>query len=117
MEGTGGGARILLFSEVTLFEYNVSTISSPIVAACNYDWGRFWGRIKEKYFICWLISNKPCPTSIKGHLPWSQGRSLNRGSTVMLFLIFVIVTLQMEVIWNPEVAKGRPSLPRSLSTS
>ena len=31
MEGTGLGAQILLFSEVTLFEYNVSTILSPIV--------------------------------------------------------------------------------------
>ena len=28
----GGGVWILLFSEVTLFEYNVSTILSPIVA-------------------------------------------------------------------------------------
>ena len=31
MEGTGEGAWILMFSEVTLFEYNVSTILSPIV--------------------------------------------------------------------------------------
>ena len=32
MNGGGrGGLRILLFSEVTLFEYNVSTILSPIV--------------------------------------------------------------------------------------
>ena len=31
MEGTGG-VRILLFSEVTLFTYSVSTILSPIVA-------------------------------------------------------------------------------------
>ena len=29
--GDRGGVGILLFSEVTLFEYNVSTISSPIV--------------------------------------------------------------------------------------
>ena len=35
MEGGGGGGRgvmILLFSEVTLLEYSVSTILSPIVA-------------------------------------------------------------------------------------
>ena len=32
MEGTGAGVRILLFSEITLFKYNVSTILSPIVA-------------------------------------------------------------------------------------
>ena len=32
MEGTGEGVWILMFSEVTLFEYNVSTILSPIVA-------------------------------------------------------------------------------------
>ena len=31
MEGTGEGVWILMFSEVTLFEYNVSTILSPIV--------------------------------------------------------------------------------------
>ena len=30
--GGGGGVLILLFSEVTLFEYSVSTILSPIVA-------------------------------------------------------------------------------------
>ena len=30
MEGTGGGVRTLLFSEVTLVKYNVSTILSPI---------------------------------------------------------------------------------------
>ena len=39
-EGGRGGARILLFSEVTLFVYNVSTILSPIVglifAPCKY---------------------------------------------------------------------------------
>ena len=29
--GRGGGVWILLFSEVTLFEYSVSTILSPIV--------------------------------------------------------------------------------------
>ena len=32
MEGTGAGVRILLFSEITLCKYNVSTILSPIVA-------------------------------------------------------------------------------------
>ena len=32
MEGTGAGVRILLFSEVTVVKYNVSTILSPIVA-------------------------------------------------------------------------------------
>ena len=31
MEGTGEGVWILMFSDVTLFEYNVSTILSPIV--------------------------------------------------------------------------------------
>ena len=31
MEGTGLEVQILLLSEVTLFEYNVSTILSPIV--------------------------------------------------------------------------------------
>ena len=31
--GDSGGVRILLFSEVTLFKYNVSTILSPIVAS------------------------------------------------------------------------------------
>ena len=30
--GEGEGGEITLFSEVTLFEYNVSTILSPIVA-------------------------------------------------------------------------------------
>ena len=33
MEGTGGGGGILLFSEVTLFEYNVLTILLPIVVS------------------------------------------------------------------------------------
>ena len=33
MNGGGrGGVQILLFSEVTLFDYNVSTILSPIIA-------------------------------------------------------------------------------------
>ena len=39
-DGRGGGGMegvwILLFSEVTLFEYNVSTILSPIVAPSSY---------------------------------------------------------------------------------
>ena len=33
--GDGGGGWILLFSEVTLFEYNVSTILSPIVSSIS----------------------------------------------------------------------------------
>ena len=33
--GDRGGAKILLFSEVTLFEYNVSTILTPIAAYCK----------------------------------------------------------------------------------
>ena len=35
MEGTGEGVLILLFSEVTLFKYNVSTILSPIATSSN----------------------------------------------------------------------------------
>ena len=34
--GDGGGVWILLFSEVTLFEYNGSTILSPIVGRNCY---------------------------------------------------------------------------------
>ena len=30
--------RIILFSEVTVFDYNVSTILSPIVGLCNGYW-------------------------------------------------------------------------------
>ena len=30
-----GGVRVVLFSEVTLFEYNVSTTLSPIVGSCE----------------------------------------------------------------------------------
>ena len=37
--GSGGGVWILLFFEVTLFEYNVSTILSPIVA---FVWKWVW---------------------------------------------------------------------------
>ena len=33
--GDRGGVRIILFSEVTLFKYNVSTILSPIVRKCE----------------------------------------------------------------------------------
>ena len=35
MEGTWGRVWILLFSDATLFEYNVSTILSPIVVTCE----------------------------------------------------------------------------------
>ena len=36
MEGGREGVGILLFSEVILFEFNVSTILSPIVASLNF---------------------------------------------------------------------------------
>ena len=50
---------------------------------------RFRGRVRETYFICWLIINKPQPnlqswdTFIQGCLSWSRGCPLNRCSTVL----------------------------------
>ena len=50
---------------------------------------RFRGRVRETYFICWLIINKPQPnfhsgdTFIQGRLSWSRGCPLNRCSTVL----------------------------------
>ena len=60
------------------------------IAPWNNDCIRFRGGIKAKYFICWLIIDKPQPnlhsgetSTIQGHLPWSRGCLLmNRGSTV-----------------------------------
>ena len=51
--------------------------------------GRFRGRVRETFFICWLIINKPQPnlyswdTFIQGCLSRSQGCPLNRCSTVL----------------------------------
>ena len=53
----GGGEWILMFSEVTLFEYNVSTIVSPIVGSAPPGIEEAWHqvvnqprRVAESYF-------------------------------------------------------------------
>ena len=55
-----------------------------------------------KCFTCCLVINKPQPklhsedTSIRGHLPWSRGCLLNRGSTVFLVLLRAWSTTALE---------------------
>ena len=56
--GDRGGVRILLFPEGTLFEYNVSTILSPIVAAGPLPGQKvvilWWGKKTIVLIVYWL---------------------------------------------------------------
>ena len=61
--GDRGGVWIVLFSEVTLLEYNVSTILSPIVELNKVD--HFFGNVFAKLFYYLHLdlksNNKNCP--------------------------------------------------------
>ena len=50
--GDRGGVRILLFSEVTLFKYNVSTILSPIVDVGNSIFLNIF--VQDRRHVQWL---------------------------------------------------------------
>ena len=43
-----------------------AVICSPDLTTWNNDYSRFWGRTKEKYFICLLVINKPQPNLHSG---------------------------------------------------
>ena len=62
-EGDRGGVWIVLFSEVTLLEYNVSTILSPIVELNKVDhfFGNFFAKLFYYLHLDLKSNNKNCP--------------------------------------------------------
>ena len=61
--GDRGGVWIVLFSEVTLLEYNVSTILSPIVELNKVDHfsGNFFAKLFYYLHLDLKSNNKNCP--------------------------------------------------------
>ena len=61
--GDRGGVWIVLFSEVTLLEYNVSTILSPIVELNKVDhfFGNFFAKLFYYLHLDLKSNNKNCP--------------------------------------------------------
>ena len=64
---------------------------------CN-DCRRFRGRIKEKYFICWFIINKPQPNLLSGDtclgpegVPWIKGPLYNKSVSAKNCMAYVIL--------------------------
>ena len=74
-----GGVRIVLFSEVTLFECNVSTILSPIVGGWCINFGTimFPAYYRQTFFfleLCWKMFPKQRLCAVFGFQEWHINR-------------------------------------------